>query len=422
MRRKHHDDKFIVRYPENECQLRGRWESRARGGENPPPLVTGGLLLPAAGATIAASGRYDLNPGESSSSICRPWHRRLIVPALTGLAMLATANGAPAQDGDGFEAVEDPAAELFALPEPWSPLRSENEDPEGLLNAVVTLDHQVPIAGDETLHVREFLTLRSWLRWPKRAVLFLGGTALTADHWAIPVAGYNGPEMAARRGMFAFTVDYIGVGDHYRAGADALDSTFERNLEAMKAVVRYIRHFRAVPAVDIVGESWGGAFATQLGADPESVRSCVMASVTYKTMSNPIFVSPQFVAFLKSLENNYLPADPAVIEPLMAEAPEGVKSYVREKLSGPFLTTQLWQIIGGLPHFDPGAAKVPGLVISGGTESDDGRALAADYGSDGARFFEIENAHHSPRLESPEIASTFWSQVFQFIDGPADRE
>ncbi len=320
------------------------------------------------------------------------------------------------QDGAGFKNVVDPARELFALPEPWATLSEQASSPQEALDTVAHQEHDVPIEEGESLRVRESFTLRSWLRRPKRAVLFLTTTAVTADLWRIPVAGDDGPEVAARNGFFAFTVDYVGVGDNYRPGLDALDSTFERNLEALRKVVRYIRYFRAVPKVDLVGESWGGAHATQLAADPERIRSCVMSSMAYKA-TNPMFLSPEFAAMLESLPDNYLPSDPEMIVQMMRGAPEAVIAFVRETQTGMRLTTQLRQFQKGLPHFDPSVAKVPGLVISGPPEAADHRALAADYGG-GAEFFEIPGAGHAPRLEAPETVMAFWNRVFEFLEAP----
>lgn len=319
------------------------------------------------------------------------------------------------QDGGGFEAVEDPARQLFALPEPLAAFAAAADSPAEILDTVLTLEHDVPIEEGETLRVHEFFTLRSWLRRPKRAVFFLTTTAITADLWRIPVEGYNGPEMAARRGFFAFTADYIGAGDNYRPGLNALDSTFERNLAALKKVVRYVRYLRAVPKVDLVGESWGGSHATQLAADTERIRSCVMSSMSYKT-APPMFTSPQFVAMLKNLPDNYLLAMPEMIVTMATGAPQEVQDYIRETQGGMRLTTQLWQFNEGLPHFDPSVARMPGLVISGHLEAADHQALAADYGKEGAEYFEIEGAGHVPRLESPETAKIFWSRVFQFLE------
>lgn len=323
------------------------------------------------------------------------------------------------RDGAGFEAVVDPAGELFTLPDPLGAFTEHARSPEDLLDAVLTLEHDVPIAEGETLRVHELLTLRSWLRRPKRAILFLTTTAITEDLWRIPVEGYNGPEMAARRGFFAFTVDYVGVGDNYRPGLDALDSTFERNLDALRHVVRYIRYFRAVSGVDLVGESWGGAHATQLAADTERIRSCVLSSMAYK-VTHPMFLSPELVAMLRNLPDNYLPANPEMLVRMAAGAPEAVKSFIRKTQTGPRLTTQLWQFQKGLPHFDPGVARAPGLVISGPSEAADHRELADDYGSDGAEYFEIEGGEHASRLQSPETAARFWEKVFEHIDAPRE--
>lgn len=320
------------------------------------------------------------------------------------------------QDGAGFESVVDPAEALFALPEPWAQLAEKGGDPEESLNVVLRLDHDVPIGDGRTLRLHELFTLRSWLQWPKRAVLFLVSPALTASQWEIPVEGYNGPEMAARRGMIAFTIDYIGVGDNYVSGKNAVDSTYERNLEALRSVIRYIRYFRAVPRIDLVGESWGGVLALQLSADSTRIRTCVMASMTYKTLADPEFLTPQFVAFLKTLKDNYVPAMPDLIVPMMAGAPEEVVAFVRGKQTGPRLLTPLSQMIEGLPYYDPSVAKVPGLVISGSSEAADSRLLAADYGPDGAEFFEIDGGGHAPRLTSPEAVSAFWSRVFEFLE------
>ncbi len=341
--------------------------------------------------------------------------RRIAPIALIALALAATARAeAPWQkDGLGFASVVDPARELFALPRPLLPFTEDAASPERVLDTVLTIAHDVPIEDGETLRVRESFTLRSWLQSPRRAILFVTTTAITANLWRIPVEGYDGPEMAARKGFFAFTVDYVGVGDNYRPGLDALDSTFERNQEALTKVVRYIRFFRAVPKVDLIGESWGGAHATQLAEDADRIRSCVMSSMAYK-VTNPMFLSPEFATMLKSLPESYLPSDPEMVLGITPGAPEAVKSYVRQTQVGMRLTTQLWQFQDGLPHFDPGRAKVPGLVISGPPEAEDHKALAADYGD--AEYFEISGAGHAPRLESPETASAFWSKVFEFLD------
>lgn len=313
----------------------------------------------------------------------------------------------------GFEAVADPAAAV-SLPELLGDLATDGGSEDDLLDQVIVLEHEVPIAQGEALLVRESFTLRSWLLQPRRAILLLTNTAATSALWRAPADGYDGPAMAARRGYFAFTVDYIGVGDNERAGLDALDSTFERNQNGLKEVVRYIRFRRDVPRVDVVGESWGGAHAALLAADEESVRSVVLSSMSYKA-TNPMFTSPEFVGMLKSLPDNFLPVDPELLVGLAAGAPDAVKEHIRKSQAGKrVLTTQLWQFQEGLPHFDPGVAKVPGLVVAGPPEAADHQALAADYGG-GADYFEIPTAGHAPRLGSPETAAAYWNKVFEFL-------
>ncbi len=341
----------------------------------------------------------------------------LAVAILTSVACAPVAAGEAGdwrRDGTGFEDVVDPAQALFELPQPWRVLADPGGDPEQLLDVVVSLRHQVPIGEGETLWMTEHFTLRSWLRWPKRAVLFLGSSA-RAKLWSIPVPGYNGTEMAARRGMLAFTLDYIGVGDNYRPGFDALESTFEANQKALRTVLRYIRFFRAVPNIDIVGESWGGAHATQLAADDSRVRSVVLAAMTYKTASAPELQNPEFIAMLRTLPDNYIPLGPEFFARVTRGAPEAVIEYTNATQPGRYLTTPIWQIIDGLPFFDPAVARVPGLVISGTAESADARELSNDYGTSGAELLVIDGAGHAPRLETPETAARFWDKVFDFL-------
>lgn len=322
------------------------------------------------------------------------------------------------QDGLGFESVGDPAAALFSLPQPWEVLRASKADDRQLLDRVVTLHHDVPIGDERTLRVNEHFTLRSWLRWPKRAVLLLGSSVARGDFWSIPAAGYDGTEMIAHRGMFAYTVDYLGIGDSYRPD-DGLDSTFAANLEALKIVLRYIRFHRAVPKVDVVGESWGGIHALYLAADATRVRSCVMSTMTYKIPYIQEFMEAEFRARLESLPGHYMPMGPDFFAQLTTGAPEEVVEHARTTQPGLYLITHFWDAGKGLPHFDPSVARVPGLVISGsGDRPEDGRDLAADYGRGGARFFVIEGAGHGPRLETPASAQLYWSRVFDFIDNP----
>ncbi|MEO1087390.1 MAG: alpha/beta fold hydrolase, partial [Acidobacteriota bacterium] len=209
-----------------------------------------------------------------------------IVAAVLAAAALVTAF-APAVDADPrngpdaalavdiafAEAFTDPAAPLIETLRRATPSKSL-----GALDAVYTVEHQVPIGDGRTLFVTESFTVRSLFQWPRRAVLFLSGSAFRGDHWSIPVDGYDGTAMAARRGFFAYTVDYLGVGDSFRP-ADGAAVTFEANRDATHRLLRLIRGFRLVPKVDLVGAGYGGSLATQLAVDGRRVRSVVMSAM-----------------------------------------------------------------------------------------------------------------------------------------------
>ncbi len=342
----------------------------------------------------------------------------LIATESLGQLPEARSTGEWRQDGFGFERVEDAASAIFELPQPLASFRSQSGDLGESLDVVVSLTHDVPFHDGHTVRVNEHFTLRSWLRSPKRAVLFLGSALAKGDFWSIPVEGYNGTEMAAKRGFFAYTVDYIGIGESYKP-AEGLESTFRANNEALRAVVRYIRFRRAVPRVDLVGEGWGGAHALHLAADSARIRSCVMASMTYRIPLIEQVLQPDYQAFLDSLPNHYLPTDEEIYRQLTAEAPEEVGKYSRATQPGLYLMTYFRDMGGGLPYFDPSVARVPGVVIYGSKDLvEDGRALASDYGDEAnvGRLIVLQGGRHAPRLEAPPVAEAYWSHLFDFID------
>lgn len=321
-------------------------------------------------------------------------------------------------DGHGFEGVADPAlAWIDQLPEK----RLESPRGEKLFDQVYTLSHQIPIGNGRTLFVTEHFTLGSWLSWPHRSVLFLSGSAFKGNHHSIPVAGYDGTAMAARRGFFAFTVDYLGVGESTRP-ADGLEASFEANQEALEVLLRYIRFFRAVPKIDLVGAGYGGSLATQLAADATRVRSCVMSAMLYDVLIGGPLTDPAFVAALESSPDGYffVPGEGSAV--FLTEAPQAVRDYVFATQGGFYPTLNFLVAAGELPFFDPGVARVPGLILFGendivtGPTGVDG--LAQDYGTNGATVISRPDAGHAPRTGSPEIAAWYWANLFAFLDPP----
>lgn len=323
-------------------------------------------------------------------------------------------------DNAGLEAAVDPAAAWFDSPELAATLAAHGERLSLLPDQVFSLAHEVPIGGGRHLHVNEFFTLKAWHRWPRRAALMLGGPVTRGSYWSIPARGYDGTAMVAERGLFAFTVDYVGVGESYRP-ADGNSVSLADNVEALRQLLRYIRFFRSVPKVDVIAESVGGAMATQLAADTERVRRCVISTVLYKTLAHQLIVSPQWTEFLDSFPDGYTPNPPESYDKFLADSPsEAVRGYTYESQPGLYPAGPFRWLADGLPYFDPGAARVPGLVLVGKNDfvpgANDPHDLAADYGSDGAELVVLESAGHVPRIENEDNAARYWAEVFRFIE------
>ncbi len=293
------------------------------------------------------------------------------------------------------------------------------EPPLPPLDEVVSFSHRVPVGPGQTLFVTEHFTLASVLREPARAVVFLTGPGFRGNFWSIPVEGYNGPEMAARRGFFAYTLDYVGVGESYRP-EDGSQVNYLTQVGPTRTLVDLVRHARQVERVDLVGETYGAQIASELADEPERIRSVTM-TVVYKSYDPGIlaFFTPAFEAFLRSRPNGYW--EPDVLAQTLAHSPvQELRDYVFATQLGVYPTgpaLQFWDF--PLPIVDAPAAAVPGLVIVG--EHDpfpapgDSAQLAAEWGG-GASLAVIPGAFHVPRIEAPEIAGQYFEALFDFID------
>lgn len=327
---------------------------------------------------------------------------------------------APHLDGAGFEQVVDPAMAWFAEQGLDAPRGAANRFGEFDLGTPFTLVHQVPLSSGAFLHVEETFSLRSWLRRPARAVLFLSGSAFYGDHWNIPVEGYDGADMAARKGYFAFTVDYIGVGQSFLP-AQGRDASYEVNRAAMAELVRYIRYIRTVRRVDLVGEGYGGSIAMELGADRRRVRSVVTSAMLYREVLGGPLTDPAFIGFLESIPDGYFFAPGVGSLIFMADAPQAAQDWVVATQEG-FFPVDNFLVATDRPFFDPSVSRVPGLVIHGPNDfiapEADIRGLAEDYGRRGATFATHPDAGHAPRIEGPEVAAWFWQTIFDFLESP----
>ncbi len=284
---------------------------------------------------------------------------------------------------------------------------------------VLTLEHHVPVGGGQTLYLKEFFSPYAWLRQPRRAVLFLNGSVFTGNSWSIPVSGYNGPEMVAQRGMFAYTVDFIGTG-RSSLPENGHETSVEKSVENLRAVLELVYSRRTGSQIDLVGEGYGGNVACQLAADDRRVRSCVLISMAYKDLVSGPTKSPEMVEMLRNSPDGYHSIPPQAYEPFMAGAPQEVRDYICSMQAGRYPVHVNLLADVGPPFFDAGVARAPGLVIFGARDfvvgPKDPYALAEDYGPSGARLVVNEQAGHAPRVESPATAGWLWRQIFDFID------
>jgi pimeloyl-ACP methyl ester carboxylesterase len=324
-------------------------------------------------------------------------------------------------DGKGFEGVVDPARAYFASPQFQQLLNAPAGELEKSLDTVVTLEHDLPVGGGRTMRVQEHFTLRSWLRWPHRGILMMSSSAFNRKTFTIPVEGYNATEMFAQRGFFAFTVDYFGIGESYHPES-GWDANRDEDIPALKKVLKYIRAFRLIPKVDILGEGYGSTMAPELAADAHRVRSLLMSSTIYKLVG-PFGpgTNPGFNDFLLNDEDGYIPIPGEAYLAFMADfgTPQEVIDFHFAEQAGEY-PAPIFGVQEVFPFFDPGVARVPGLIIYGlrDTQADpqDPFELAADYGTDGAPLILLETAGHAPRVESPEVAAMYWAEVFRFFD------
>jgi len=189
----------------------------------------------------------------------------------------------------------------------------------------------------------------------------------------------------------------------------------------MQVVLRYIRLIRGIGRVDVLGESWGGGVAAELCADRVRVRSCTIASIFYRTPSefaNQVFRSPEWRGFLDSLPDGYLPTNEFVYAGLTAGMEPAVAAAFVESESGLYPTAPLYDVFD-LPYFDPSNTRVPGLLIQGELDPnqglDDALDLVADYAGP-MELVVVEGGGHIPRTEPSPYRDVYWDAVLDFLE------
>ncbi len=292
--------------------------------------------------------------------------------------------------------------------------------PDHVLYKVYSISHQLPVGGGQRLFVTAHFSLASLLREPARGALFLTGPEFRGNFWTIPVEGYNGPAMAARRGFVAYTYDYIGAGGS-TIPADGTQINYLTQVGPARKLVDFMRYFWGIETVDLIGEGYGAEIASELADEPERTRSVTLTVVAYKNYDPAIlaFLSPEFEAFLRSFEDGYY--EPNFLDLTLQFSPvQELRDYVFATQLGTYPTgpaLQFWDFPA--PIIDAAAAEVPGLVIIGANDpfpaAGDPAELAEDWGG-GADLVLIEGSFHVPRIEAPDIADQYFTALFDFID------
>jgi pimeloyl-ACP methyl ester carboxylesterase len=296
---------------------------------------------------------------------------------------------------------------------------------DSVLDQVYTLDHFVPTSETVRIHLRESFTLRSWVRLPHRAILMIPGTVVNGEFFNIPVDGYQGRDLMARRGFFAFSVDQEGSGQSTFPNS-GFTPTYNVQTATLRTVAQYIQIIRTVPRVDVLGESDGGGLATQLCASADRIRSCTVASAYYRTGTaffNSVFGNPQFRAMIMNAPNGYLTTTPDMYFNILVASPPDVAAWTRATQPGRYAAGLLLQDLN-LPSYDPTHAAVPGLIIRGELDQNfplsDTMELASLYGSavgaGPARIAIIQGGSDAVRVDMPPRNLEYWSSLTQFID------
>jgi hypothetical protein len=352
---------------------------------------------------------------------------RAVVVCASVIFAMGCAGGDPETSGGAL--AEEPLVDSSPFPRDLDRMLAHPEHCSAVdLDHVWTVEHDVRVGRGRFVHVVERFTLRGWLSWPHRGVLMLPGTIVRGDFYEVDVDGYRFQSELAEHGMFAFTVDYEGSGDSsYPEDGSTVTHSFL--VDESRTVLTAMRALRAIPRMDIVGESNGGAIAAELCSDGGRTRSCVMSSMIYAEGTpffNAVFLDPGFLAFIGSQPNNYLDVTPALYFNIAARSSPDVTGWILTHEPGLYATAPLLVPIT-LPWFDPTHARVPGLIIQG-TEDDiatqvDNDALALAYGSahhagGHATVARIAHAGHVPRVEPSPVHDEYGSLVLDFLDPP----
>lgn len=351
--------------------------------------------------------------------------------ALCALASLATF--APV-DAAAFEPDDPDAYANTAMPLLDALIASQPHLAE-VFAEVHRSDHFLAIPGGETVHVVESWSLRSKLRWPRRAAMSLSGPITNTDILDVEVEGYDMGARFVAEGYFHYAVDPIGYGDSSRP-EDGSQLTVDTQIEPMKQVLQFARARSKASKVDMVSESTGGAVSLMLAQWPDLVRSVTVSTILYKEISAfgaMVNGDPNFEAYLLAQPNGYVFYGDYT--PYYVWSPPEVQAWFDATQpdlypTGPFLALIDAIQADEFPYAGYDISNVSDeveyLVLVGNdfiSTPLDAQILASELGADlvylDSPFADLPvfpPPGHTPRLETLEVADAYWSEVFAFID------
>jgi pimeloyl-ACP methyl ester carboxylesterase len=296
-------------------------------------------------------------------------------------------------------------------------------------------DHFIPVAGGQTIHVIESWSLRSKLRWPRRAAVSLSGPITNADILDVEVEGYDMGARFAARGYWHYAVDPLGHGDSSRPD-DGSQLTVDTQVEPTKSVLQFARARSKAAKVDLVSESTGGAVSLMLAQWPDLVRSVTVSTILFKEISAfgaMVNGDPGFEAYLLAQPDGYVYY--ADYTPYHVWSPPEVQDWFDATQPDWYPTGPFLALVDAIQNDEfPYAGydisnvsdEVESLVLVGNdfiSTQLDAQILASELGADlvvlDSPFADLPvfpPPGHTPRLETPEVAEAYWFEVFSFID------
>lgn len=301
---------------------------------------------------------------------------------------------------------------------------------------IITNDLFVTVSNGATLHVVEKYTAGAHHGGRRRAILMLPATLVTNAMWNAQVPGrpeFNGLERAARAGYVSYTLDYEGYGSSSKP-ADGKTVTFERMVDEVGDLVRWIRKRDQVSKVDLIGSSIGSTIAVALGSTQSPVPrqwigGVVVTSNIYKTVSPMLaamMLNPAMQAFFLSAPGGYVDTAPDTYTGVLYAANTATDSaaynWALQTFPGHYAVGPTLEGFD-LPIVKAKLGRAPMLQFWGDgdmmTPLSDAHQFQAEYGGSHSLII-LQGGGHTLQLEP--VRDQFWASTFAFLDDKNDDD